>query len=211
MENTLERLMCSQEKKKRRKPPTRLEQADGMPKYQLKQEVPILWSFRVSWQKRKAVYIHADKYKISNFSTHCNFVSLITLQCLFVGATWEACVNDTNLRQVLLVIRETHLSVEEMEPWFTKCACTHTHNVLVARGESAAATANSTIRFQLLVESRVSKPLHVLKSDNINMRACVVICTSLCRIKHVNLRKLVLKTSLRLHYFQMWWGCLDFL
>lgn len=90
---------------------------DYLPNYQLKQEVPILWSLKmVFWQKRKAVYIHADKYKISNFSTHCNFVSLITLPCLFVGATWEVCINDTNLRQVLLVIKETHLSMEEIGP-----------------------------------------------------------------------------------------------
>lgn len=31
-----------------------------------------------------------------------------------MGATWEVHVSDTNLRPVLLVIKETHLSIEEV-------------------------------------------------------------------------------------------------
>lgn len=55
-------------------------------KQSAEQEVPILWKFRVPWQKKKKrekkrkaayIYTHTDKYKISNFSTHSNFVSLI--------------------------------------------------------------------------------------------------------------------------------------
>lgn len=88
----------------------------GLPNDLLKQEVSILRSFRVSWQKREAVHPHADKYKISNFSDHGHFVRLITHQCVVLGTAWEVWVNDANVRQVLLVVRETHLAVEVMEP-----------------------------------------------------------------------------------------------
>lgn len=87
-----------------------LQPENNLPNYQLKQEVPILKSFRGSRQRE----LHADKYKISKFSTHWDLVSLITLQCLFVIATWEVSAPDTSLSQILLVINQLHNSTEQM-------------------------------------------------------------------------------------------------
>lgn len=93
-----------------------LQHKNKLPNNQLKQEVPILQSFRGSWQTGKLCYVHADKYKISKLSTCCNLVGLITLQCLFGIAPREVSTKHTSSSQILLVIKQLLILAEKVVP-----------------------------------------------------------------------------------------------